>query len=311
MSNILIIGNGFDLSLRLNTSYKHFLESKEYNEIKTSDGLFQHLTNAKSVKNWIDVEVELKNYSRQLVESQSGHHEAFKPHYTKASNIQFKTQFRSLVSALREYLTRIIKESSIQCSSEIMSLISIFQYLDSFEVINFNYTNTFYNICSELKISYSKVNQINIHNTLSEDIIFGVEDINSKIPEDHFFIQKSTNESYGQNTSIINKFYENYSNFFFFGYSLGETDFNYFYNLFLKISKSQVSKAKSIIIFYYDEDPNDPNGQEAKDSINQNLTKMLKNGLSDFKLNCNFELVGTSKLKEDYTRFHWYLDNTN
>lgn len=43
MSNILFIGNGFDLSLGLKTSYHDFIKSPEFANYSNNNKLFKHL----------------------------------------------------------------------------------------------------------------------------------------------------------------------------------------------------------------------------------------------------------------------------
>lgn len=74
---LLILGNGFDLSLKLKTSYSSFIESdlfqkrvaiKRYPNARIDlhdKNIHNYLTLQKKLKNWIDVELELKNYSSQ------------------------------------------------------------------------------------------------------------------------------------------------------------------------------------------------------------------------------------------------------
>ena len=74
---LLILGNGFDLSLGLKTSYANFIESdlfqkkvaiKHYPNAKIDlhdKNIHNYLTLQKRMKNWIDVEMELKKYASQ------------------------------------------------------------------------------------------------------------------------------------------------------------------------------------------------------------------------------------------------------
>lgn len=74
---LLILGNGFDLSLGLKTSYISFMESdlfqrrvaiKHYPNAKIDlhdKNIHNYLTHQKRMKNWIDVEMELKKYASQ------------------------------------------------------------------------------------------------------------------------------------------------------------------------------------------------------------------------------------------------------
>lgn len=72
MSHVFIIGNGFDLNLGLDTSYKDFIESSFFTRNLGENGLslFNHL-NEVSKSNWIDIEKELAIYSNKGKGNQS------------------------------------------------------------------------------------------------------------------------------------------------------------------------------------------------------------------------------------------------
>lgn len=64
MEKILIIGNGFDVNLGLNTSYTSFLSSDQFNGLlKSNNNLAKYLQAKQDAQLWVDVEHELKNYA--------------------------------------------------------------------------------------------------------------------------------------------------------------------------------------------------------------------------------------------------------
>ena len=88
---ILVIGNGFDLNLGLNTSYNHFINNDLFLNKTDKNKLFAYLLNKHNLQKWIDIENELKIYSK------------------KAQNdINFKNEFNELCSVLVEYLKKLI-----------------------------------------------------------------------------------------------------------------------------------------------------------------------------------------------------------
>ncbi|ALU75278.1 hypothetical protein F7642_10905 [Tenacibaculum finnmarkense genomovar ulcerans] len=59
---VIIIGNGFDLSIGLKTSYSDFIKSIEFQELLKNENLLaKHLNGIHTLQNWIDIENELKN----------------------------------------------------------------------------------------------------------------------------------------------------------------------------------------------------------------------------------------------------------
>lgn len=64
---IIVIGNGFDLSLGLKTSYKDFIQSENFNLlVEKENTLALYLDKKKEINNWVDIEKELTNYSKQI-----------------------------------------------------------------------------------------------------------------------------------------------------------------------------------------------------------------------------------------------------
>ena len=62
---IIIIGNGFDLSLGLKTSYKDFIESDSFTLLlKKENSLTIYLNGKQEINNWVDIEKELTEYSK-------------------------------------------------------------------------------------------------------------------------------------------------------------------------------------------------------------------------------------------------------
>ncbi len=64
---IIIIGNGFDLSLGLKTSYKDFIVSDYFNSLlEKHNTLAIYLYKKQEINNWVDIEKELTEYSKKL-----------------------------------------------------------------------------------------------------------------------------------------------------------------------------------------------------------------------------------------------------
>ena len=60
---VFVVGNGFDLNLGLKTSYKDFMESHWFSDIK-NNSLVDYLRERQSLNLWIDIENELSAYSQ-------------------------------------------------------------------------------------------------------------------------------------------------------------------------------------------------------------------------------------------------------
>lgn len=83
----LIIGNGFDLSLGLSTSYMDFVNSDEFQILlNMQNQLAIYLKVNAELQNWIDIENELKLYSKN------------------EDNAKFKTEYEALCKQLVVYI---------------------------------------------------------------------------------------------------------------------------------------------------------------------------------------------------------------
>ena len=68
MSNILVLGNGFDLDLGLKTRYSDFAGSDEWRKYSSKEGnLFKYLDVKKEIERWFDLESELFSYANPKV----------------------------------------------------------------------------------------------------------------------------------------------------------------------------------------------------------------------------------------------------
>lgn len=61
----VIIGNGFDLSLGLPTSYSHFIKSEYFIHLLSSNKLCRYLADTYERCNWVDIEASLKEYAEK------------------------------------------------------------------------------------------------------------------------------------------------------------------------------------------------------------------------------------------------------
>ena len=294
---LLIIGNGFDLNLNLDTSYECFINSNHFKEVKNNE-LFRQIRAKINIKNWIDLEVELKQYSKKLIQlSESGKI----PGRTKEDSIlinseKFKTEFRILKETLNNYLYFVEKNAIIDRNNIVVKNLKVMleRSSNNLTIVNFNYTNTLENFFDENQ--NTKI--FNIHGRLNNDIIFGTEDLNDEIHNDHSFILKSAAPSFGQIYRLRNEI-SNFEKIYFFGYSFGETDFNYYKQYFEEIAISKSFLNKEIIFFFHGESISDNTGAESIEFITKNFRKLLGSKLADFKLNCKFVTIPTGQLKSN------------
>lgn len=231
---ILIIGNGFDLNLGLKTRYNDFLQSNEFDQLHKPNSVFSHLLFQKKLKNWIDIEIELKNYANSF------------------TDLNFENDYQQLCNALINYIIKI-DYSQINKTSYAYKLVA--ELLNTnFLIFDYNYTNSIMHIGEELGFNLKDLESriIKIHGSAKEGkIIFGVED-QAKIRPQDVFLKKS----YPQHFKAINVNNQLMSanQISIFGHSLGETDHTYFRQFFFSASEGAFSGPKRTIkLYFYDQ----------------------------------------------------------
>lgn len=248
-SNLLIIGNGFDKSLNLKTGYNDFLNSEEFKDAYKDSirnnfsprNLFQFLSNRNSLNNWVDVELEIKKYIKDLND-----HERTSDHFVNL----FKQDYTSLKSTLKKYLEKIIDNFSCNTDNSFYNFYSKIGG-NSCDVINFNYTNIFLPSIKGMNLPVVDPKDIlNIHGTIqNNDMIFGVDEFDSNLYVNFSFVEKAYHKNYKPRipTILLNRA----GNLFFYGVSLGETDKQYFEPFFQHLLSSMTNK--QLFFSFYEE----------------------------------------------------------
>jgi hypothetical protein len=235
---VLIVGNGFDLNLELNTGYSNFIKSVHFDSLILDENqLAKHLSEQNNLNNWIDIENELKIYSKNNPE-----------------NTDFIKEFKNLSNSLLEYL-RTINYYDLDRNKEAYKLI---EKISNYEVliIDFNYTSTIEHIFNRLNIDTKnpniKIKHVKIHGSVNDkNIIFGIEDSSSISPK-HVFLKKSTHKNFDSNN--YNPILKECQIVMVFGHSLGETDHTYFHEFFFNaVSNSYTRTKQNIRIHHYGE----------------------------------------------------------
>lgn len=246
MNALFILGNGFDINLKLKTSYTDFY--KYYQTIDNPNLIIKNLKENIDFdkENWSDLEIAFGNYTKNL------------------SKQDFIFAYEDLVNNLCEYLENemeIFENHHYQHEKMFSFLAFAEDYLDqkdkleikdfknklkediNINVITLNYTKTLESILSPYKsidpvIKREKVSYIlgeikHIHGYTNERVILGVNDSNqisnSKFQDDidikEIFIKHESNLNQRHNVDtecyeLINKA----DLIYIYGSSLGETD---------------------------------------------------------------------------------------
>lgn len=245
--HMLIIGNGFDLNLGLQTTYRNFIESFTFKRIyarhlqekkhkaKPQPSLLDFLYGKKYIENWYDLESALLEYvSKRLDDS-------------FVNNIQEdKKDYDTLCNCLITYLFGLFQNDSISAKqANLMSKSAAGQILrilksDRNIVYSFNYTpiQIIAHIATYIDKMNTKAEIVRLHyaikeeslikgKTKNENIILGIETCDiSRIAPGYSFLMKSNNPKYKSTTIAYDLL--NTRNVIFFGHSLNQMDFGYF-----------------------------------------------------------------------------------
>ena len=270
---MLVIGNGFDLSLGLKTSYGDFMSNIRYYVVDTpfNHKIISYLIEKVQKENWIDIENELKNYANIC-----GYDEVF---------YKFKNDYKLLCSLLSRYLSDVIEESKDKELKANPKLINALNQTESngLFILNFNYTDTVHTLFDN-EPTFPVIKH-HIHGSLVDglDIVFVVED-GYKLKQEHSFLYKSHNRVL--NVNHLNERFEDAKHILFYGYSLGQTDHSYFEDFFREQSTKGCER-KKFDFFYYDE--------AAYDDLFWQLRTLTNNRMVQFK---TFNEVNFIKVKE-------------
>lgn len=246
---LIILGNGFDIANGYKTSYENFVACSYFENLLSSNDLVKEIKNKYGIQNWVDVELEIANYSNQLYKKYNGC-------IPKEVNDKFKNDFYELRTGLNNFI--IDAESYCYRTSQpkMEELVSYWKSRLLFEnkkafVISFNYLKREY-LFFEKEINSQNLFINNhmccIHGTVSSfenKIVLGVDETNIKCKE-HAFLVKS----FDKNTNVRGYFdyIDHYDRIVIFGTSLGDTDYRYYKPLFYN------SKNKKYEIYCYGEE---------------------------------------------------------
>ncbi|MDK2062799.1 AbiH family protein [Aliarcobacter butzleri] len=265
---IIIIGNGFDLSLGLKTSYKDFIQSNYFNLlVKNNNSLALYLNEKKEINNWVDIEKELTEYSKQIQDDKS----------------KVKNDFKELKNALMDYLKES-QEEEINENSKAFEMMKN-EIKDTEIIYNFNYTNSVFKVARILEISNIEFKHSYVHGSIeNKNIIFGIED-DARINDNHIFLKKSSNINFAESNIIrvLNNSGEKI-NLVIFGHSLGITDSSYFKNYFYSLT-NQYNHSK-LKLYHF--------GEEAYDDMMGTIDKYTGHNLTNFKHYNDLEFIDSS-----------------
>lgn len=275
---LLIVGNGFDLSMGFKTSYGDFMKSSYFPHEETSSLCSYLHKQYEENMGWIDIENELSESSRILTTK--------KLNAKKINTIldidSLREEYDELKSSLKCYLQEETKRA-FGPSPDNPAKRVIDQLPAESKIISFNYTSIIERMTRD-RFCASKGNLLHIHGSLApyDDIVFGVED-SAKLSKEHVFLYKA--HSPHLKVQEFSDWLNSAERIIFYGYSLGDTDRQYFEKFFRKLCSDDRTYTE-LVFYYYDQSSYDNLIWQLQMLTNHKLTQLQILNKIEFK-NCS------------------------
>lgn len=293
-SNVLVIGNGFDLAFGLKTHYKDFVNSEKWpfrQKNKNAKVCLQNFfvdfvernQNVLGEINWIDIEDLLLQYAMHETKSSE-----WNSSIVKDDKIAYYELCKSFNEYLNQYVEPCISKNCLRFPYMLELINSIKKNGTFNRVYTFNYTST-----SKILQYFSyKPKVTHIHGLVNDENhppILGVSD-RQQIPKEYCFLRKSWHDTFEYHD--INDALSNSEQCIFYGLSFGKSDFVYFERFFKEIIQNHTSKKhkKSIHIFTYNE--------ESRENILLEFDE-ASISISDLKSVCKFNIYKSNEYVAD------------
>lgn len=275
---LLIVGNGFDLSMGFKTSYGDFMKSSYFPHEETSSLCSYLHKQYEENMGWIDIENELSEYSRILTTKKLN----AKKFNTILDIDSLREEYDELKSSLKFYLQEETKRA-FGPSPDNPAKRVIDQLPADSKIISFNYTSIIERMTRD-RFCTSKGNLLHIHGSLApyDDIVFGVED-SAKLSKEHVFLYKA--HSRHLKVQEFSDWLNSAERIIFYGYSLGDTDRQYFENFFRKLCSSDNTYTE-LIFYYY--------GQASYDNLIWQLQVLTNHKLTQLQIQNKIEFIDCS-----------------
>lgn len=275
---LLIVGNGFDLSMGFKTSYGDFMKSSYFPHEETSSLCSYLHKQYEEDMGWIDIENELSEYSRILTTKKLN----AKKFNTILDIDSLREEYDELKSSLKFYLQEETKRA-FGPSPDNPAKRVIDQLPADSKIISFNYTSIIERMTRD-RFCTSKGNLLHIHGSLApyDDIVFGVED-SAKLSKEHVFLYKA--HSRHLKVQEFSDWLNTAERIIFYGYSLGDTDRQYFENFFRKLCSGDNTYTE-LIFYYY--------GQASYDNLIWQLQVLTNHKLTQLQIQNKIEFIDCS-----------------
>lgn len=287
---VLVIGNGFDLGLGLQTTYRHFANSNYWpfnNTTLYPEGTLAHNLNVhRNLDRWFDLEENLYQYARKGRTYQT-------PNERVISDIkEFDFQsFQKLSDSLTAYLDNEQKNRPLNIDGTASHFLEIFCGKNiPTGIYSFNYTNLSF-LSNRIGHLRQNLECTHIHGSLkSHNIILGVGD-KREMRDNYFFLHKSAHPKFASNKLVMDLLYA--KEVVIYGHSLGENDHDYFREFFhdsTKYDNKFAGERRKITIITRDE--------SSKLDIKKQLMALTATSLISLFAHCDVNILCTDNDNE-------------
>ncbi|PNZ69701.1 hypothetical protein E2556_01930 [Staphylococcus croceilyticus] len=244
-----LIGNGFDISRGLKTTYNNFYDYCKTNDILQENSIYNEIKN--DVTLWSDFEVSLGKYTESLknkkdVKNFIKDFIAFENeflNYLEKESENYEIQISDKENSLNDTITNFYKDIDYEDKNDINSLLSKYRGQTlNVDFINFNYTYVFDEYIKfnnnrnfldfeGFNLSVNYYTPIHVHNDINSGALLGVNDetqlYNKELLGKYLkYLIKPNANLYSRNLNFgaVERTILNSNIIYIYGMSLGQTD---------------------------------------------------------------------------------------
>lgn len=260
---ILVLGNGFNLDMGLETRYIDFVKSQEWKDLynkfhRTSNkNLAGFLKKRAGESHWFALEECLAEYAKKKIKKQD------------FSHVNDDKWFLELLEEqLQDYLTMVSQDpqNESHLSTRLISIMnnkSIFDKIYTFNYITHEALHNWHGCNYEDAVFH-------VHQKLYCGIVLGVAE--NDITDDRYSFLRKVNHKAYESTGFGNNLMKA-DEVVFWGHSLHAIDFDYFRDFFMAHSRYDESRTKPVHITIIDK--NDDSIQSIKDRLRNNGISLI------------------------------------
>lgn len=259
--SVLILGNGFDISMGMETGYRDYLKSESFAKLIEANSIAKFLhSQLKEDVNWFDLEYELASFSS-----------------SQGRGASIKGDFKSLLESIKLFLSAV--EVRVDINSKSYEIVRSF--IGQGQIWVFNYTETVEAVFGSLDLPHRPEDYVrHIHGDLkSGKIIVGTDDA-QQISNEHAFLKKASFENFDAREFRRQILADNH--LIIYGHSMGVSDSFYFQELFDRILSNAIENYR-IQIYYYKE--------EGYDQLMNRINQLSRSRLSTLRAHCQLEFI--------------------